>query len=184
MLFLTTLTLTTALFGPARWRPSATALREARKNFNQKLDGESDAALAPLIVEGRQAAAAMPRSRRSTEALSARDASPLDEERSAWDALLNPPPKRQRARGFEWHDPRRRNGPPPPTFAERLDAEAEAALAAALVEDTAPSARATPSKPRPRQWRSAPERAVGWLQRKYAEVYEEEEAPAPERGST
>ena len=112
-----------------------------------------------------------------------------DEEETRGATLQSPRPKK-RSRGFEWHDPKRRYGPPPPTFDQRLNAEFDEAFTPSVQVDDAESgvqgaverlraelgrAPAQADSGRAERWRRAPERAAAWLQRKFDEVYGEEE---------
>ena len=157
------LLLLTDLARSAKFRPSASSLQAARQAFATRLDAESDAALAPLLLdeEGRY----------GEEAANA----PV-EKRPTLEELLAPSSKRPRRRGFQWHDPKRRWGPPPPTFAERLDAASEAAIGGAADDDeraqpSADALRERRTSPMEERLGSGPERAAAWLIRKYDEVY-------------
>ena len=115
-----------------------------------------------------------------------------DEEETRGATLQSPRPKK-RSRGFEWHDPKRRYGPPPLTLDQRLDAELDEAFKPAVEIDDAESGiegaverlraelgdapRRTDSRrdSKRERLRRAPERAAAWLQRKFDEVYGEEE---------
>ena len=163
----------------ARIRPTAASAQAATNSFASRLDAESDAALAPLVMD-----------EKGRFGEDAADAA-LDEKRPTLEELLAPPPKRPRRRGFEWHDPKLRYGPPPPTFAERLDAASEAAIELPLL-DLEEDERAKPT-PEPKKSRGArsrpatevlgtgPERAAAWLLRKYDEIYGDDDDAEPER---
>ena len=162
----------------ARIRPTPASIQAVRYDFASRLDAESDAAVAPLVMDkqGRfgkeKNAAAAPSEKRPT----------LEE-------LLAPPPKRPRRRGFEWHDPSLRYGPASPTLAERLDAASKVAIELPMrVLDE--EGRTTPSPPptarrvrptHPTDLGSGPARAAAWLLRKYDEVYGDDEVDERDR---
>ena len=178
--------------GGAKLRPSAASLRKAQAAFASRLDAQADAALEPLLKAARADRSNTGRRRRVRR----RDGpgeedEEVGEEEERRDATLQSP--RSKKRGFEWHDPKRRYGPPPLTLDQRLDAELDEAFKPAVEIDDAESGiegaverlraelgdapRRTDSRrdSKRERLRRAPERAAAWLQRKFDEVYGEEE---------
>ena len=153
----------------AALKPSAASLDAAMKSFRQRLDADVDAALAPGLrqtTELEEDVALLMKQGENQPDTTA-------EEMPALKALLAQQ-KRRPARGFEWHDPKRRFGPPPPTIAERMDADTDKALSSSVLDDDVESVdREGPSRSTPPT--SAPERAAAWLTRKYYDVYRQVE---------
>ena len=139
-------------------KPSAASLRAASRAFATRIDAAGDEALAPLLVD------------KKGRLISDVDDT-AEEPRPTIEQLLAPEPKPKPTRGFQWHDPKRRHGPPPPTFAERLDAEAEATLPPRAREIARDRQGDNEQPAKSTSLRTGPERAAEWLMRKYDELY-------------
>ena len=163
-------------FATAALRPTPESLQAAQRAFNKRFDAESDAVLSPLIVD---------------------QTAEIEEAEKAFEEFMQPRPTRKPTRGFQFSDPKRRRGPLPPTFDERLDAAGDAALTPAVLRDNKKPPRRKWLEPKPLNKpdkatqpleaakivaSSGPERAALWLERKYIEIFgeiEEEEPPRP-----
>ena len=127
--------------------PSPRSLQAAVQRFGARIDAEADEVLRPLIAAANVSEAKMPRLERRRLSVSAR---PVKK------AVQRTRPKKAISRRK--------------TFAERLDADADAALAPGLLEDITPQNNLTALQEPEIVAENGPERAAAWLMSKYAEI--------------
>ena len=158
-------------------QPSSAAFKRAQNRFNKALDDEMDAALAPLLVDSKEVTPS------STPIIQAAAAP-----RQVQDTRVGPRESKAQRRKTSQNQQRKPPSNRAMTIAERMDSDADAALAPVLFEDEDETSDemereiAEDRKSPLFQKRSGPELAAEWLIRKYEDSFGEVEIDQRRRG--